>query len=683
MSKKCPNCFETYDDNHAFCSNCGSRLIDDIDPMLNIGDANAISGGININRSNNITSNDTHYHTTTVHERSKSEAELKLEAVNRLRSEAERIIAERGRLDSVAMEQMRPLASQFGIDNETFKSIIRDVRSNRNGSSINLNTANARYLQQAKQAIQTNDFDSLSSLLERLEAMAAISQDEDVQYVYHMTLSFVDPLRSIEIYEKKADENYWRSLWAIVSYINTENYSEATKALTLFNPSRFDKSAEDQILMEALYNLAKNGKDAAQDFLDDIIDGPSPQLAPLHRAIELTTYDGEADNLEVNFYLEHITAQKLSTDNPGLLILAAERGSAEAMYKLAELYSSPDTTKANQQLGFDWLMKAAELDYAEAQDWMGQIYYGCADYGELEIAEDLAAAERYFRKAINNGADDCRISLAWVYERIARRYQLGEDNYRKNHTEALKWFDKAIEADPDYIYMGMTYKSDIYSDPKSREYNMEKAFDCCQTIIMLNEDTNGVFRYKMALWYASGQGCHRDMNKAVELMKEASQLGYPDAELWLENNINDSICGPEAEMNVVFSNLRIINTIGNKINVRGKLLINCAMNKTFDVTVQWNFGTRMGRELLTETTTALYEYTEWADFNFGTFGYHTIAPNSSPDGQHRGECIIRIHEKESGEIIGQAKIACVVEFISPIFGDRKVSCLNYLHNEAN
>ena len=54
--------------------------------------------------------------------------------------------------------------------------------------------------------------------------MAEISQDEDVQYLFHMTLSFLDPLKSIDIYEQKADENYWRSLWAIVSYINTAKH---------------------------------------------------------------------------------------------------------------------------------------------------------------------------------------------------------------------------------------------------------------------------------------------------------------------------------------------------------------------------------------------------------------------------------------------------------------------------
>ena len=197
MSKICPNCQTEFDDSHGFCSNCGSRLVDNygsVDPVLNLGDANAISGGVNINQSKNITSHDTHYHSTTVHERSKSESELKLDATNQLREKAEEIMAERGRIDSVAMSQLRPLATHLGIDDESFKTIIKDVRSNRNGSASGLSAANARYLQQAQQAVQTNDMDGLSNLTPRLEAMAAISQDDNVQYLYYPKIRNYHPI---------------------------------------------------------------------------------------------------------------------------------------------------------------------------------------------------------------------------------------------------------------------------------------------------------------------------------------------------------------------------------------------------------------------------------------------------------------------------------------------------------
>jgi hypothetical protein len=289
-------------------------LVDDFGGLnsglnLNIGDANAISGGVNINRSKNITSHDTHYHSTTFHERTKSDSELKLEATNQLRLKAEEIITERGRIDSVAMAQLRPFALQLGIDDETFKSIIKDVRSNRNGSSSGLSAANARYLLQAQQAVQTNDMDGLSNLTPRLEAMAAISQDDNVQYLYYLTLSLLYPIKSMEVYEHQTDENYWRSFWAIISYIRTGKYAEATKVLTLFEPIRFEKSEEDQNLLEAYFNIMKEDKDGAQEFLDEILGEPSEQIRPLLRAVESKLYDEDVDSLEVRFYTERVLSK--------------------------------------------------------------------------------------------------------------------------------------------------------------------------------------------------------------------------------------------------------------------------------------------------------------------------------------------------------------------------------------
>ena len=314
MSKKCPKCLEIFDDYHGFCSNCGSRLVDyfeeiEKDPVLNLGDANAISGGISINRSKNITTHDTHYHSTTVHERAKSEMEMKLEATNQLRSKVEEIIAQRGRIDSVAMGQLRPLASQLGIDDDTFKSIIKEVRTNQNNGVSGLSSANTHYLQQALQAVQTNDKESLSNLLPRLESMAVISNDDNVQYIYYLTLSAFNTNKCIQAYEHQMEENYWRLFWAIISYIKTGKYMEATKVLALFNPQRFDKSDEDQNILETYFNIMKGDNACAQDFLNEIFDEPSAQIKPLLCAIETKLYEESHNSLEVKFYLENIFAE--------------------------------------------------------------------------------------------------------------------------------------------------------------------------------------------------------------------------------------------------------------------------------------------------------------------------------------------------------------------------------------
>ena len=745
MSKKCPNCYLVIDDSQTFCSNCGSRLVDCVnEPALNIGDGNAISGGVNIDSSKTITHHDTYYHST-VHERAKSDSELKLEATNQVRSRAEEIISERGRLDSVALAQLRPFALQLGIDDDTFKSIIKDVRSNRNGGASGLCAANARYLQQAQQAVQTNDMDALSNLTPRLEAMAAISQDDNVQYLYYLTLSLLYPIKSMEVYERQTDENYWRSFWAIVSYIRTGKYAEATKVLALFEPLRFEKSEDDQNLLEAYCNIMMDDKDGAQEFLDEILGEPSEQIRPLLRAIESRLYEEEVDNLEARFYIERVLSKSDSayksskkTESPTLnvsvpeeksesaegvtetnseadsiyaaaneasgakrimlLQKAVDAGSKDAMNDLGDCYCYGEDIESDQGLAEMWYKKAADLGHSEAQSNLGMMYMSFN-------MRNYPLAEKYLKMSAEQGSNYAQTMLADLYMEIedysnaliwANKASQGDEPYdafyilgkiyywglgvQKNIAESVRYLQK-VDNNEFCLWRtdALNLLASIYLSKESNFYNEGQAFYYYKKLA----DQEDYYGYNLGLCYANGWGCQQDMNKAIELMGKAEQAGNAEAQLWLENNVNTSV--PEPDMEVIFSNMRLLNTI-NKIDVRGKLNINNAMGKTFDVTVQWDFWDfgrlYTGKELLVDTITPPYEFTEWNDFRFGVFNYDSIRPHSNPD-KHKGECIIRVHEKESKDIIGQVSIPCYVEFKLPLFGDPKVQCTNYIFNEPN
>ena len=492
MSKICPNCLTEFDDSHGFCSECGSKLVDKqkLDSALILGDANAISGGVNINQSKNVTSHDTHYHTTTIQERTKSESELKLDATNQLRAKAEEIMSERGRIDSVAMSQLRPLATQLGIDDETFKFIIKEVRSNRNGAASGLSAANARYLQQAQQAVQTNDMDGLSNLTPRLEAMAAISQDDNVQYLYYLSLSILYPIKSMEVYERQTDENYWRSFWAIISYIRTGKHAEATKVLALFDPLRYEKSEEDQNLMEAYFNLMKEDKDGAQEFLDEILGEPTEQVKPLLRAVESTLYEEEPESLEVRFYMERVMSKSdvvvksqkkaeapIPTEEPAkpapkpekkketqavtketpipeapkankeaeelyskacaasgvkrvmLLQKAADAGSLEAMYDLSDCYYDGEGVEKNMPLSIKWMKKGADAGYIKAQTALGAAFL----QGMEGLDQNYALSEKYLLMAAEKDNADAQSFLSHLY--------IAMEDYDK----AMLWARKAAQ----------------------------------------------------------------------------------------------------------------------------------------------------------------------------------------------------------------------------------------------
>lgn len=567
MNKICPNCQTEYDESHGFCSCCGARLIDkidEIDPWINFGDANAISGGVNIDRSKNITSHDTHYHSTTVHERAKSDSELRLEATNQLRNKAEEIILERGRIDSVAMGQLRPYASQLGVDDETFKAIIKEVRSNRNGGASGLGAANARYLQQAQQAVQTNDMDGLSNLTPRLEAMAAISQDDNVQYLYYLTLSLLYPIKSMEVYEHQTDENYWRSFWAIISYIRTGKYAEATKVLALFDPVRFEKSEDDQNLLEAYFNIMKEENDGAQEFLDEILGEPSEQIKPLLRAIEVTLYEEDPDSLEVRFYLERVlsksdvivkTSEKVeptpsveevvppvnkeekkavNTINTGdnktllksdnniqaeamyseacaasgtkrvmLLQKAAEVGSLDAMCDLGDCYYDGEGVEKNMGLAVKWLTKAADSGMVKAQAAIGVVYYR----GEEGLEQNYALSEKYLLMAAERNFTKAQLFLAYLYASM------------EDYDKALLWARKTESVEPEANYL----LGDLYSNGFGVEQNKLEAFKNYEKAARAGHpDAQNI----VGNYYFNGEDIKQDLNKAFNFYQMSSAQGH-------------------------------------------------------------------------------------------------------------------------------------------------------------
>ena len=63
MSKFCPNCHKVFDDSKVFfCPECGLRLDDNVNmnPALNLGDANTISGGVNTSDNHSVSNVDSH-----------------------------------------------------------------------------------------------------------------------------------------------------------------------------------------------------------------------------------------------------------------------------------------------------------------------------------------------------------------------------------------------------------------------------------------------------------------------------------------------------------------------------------------------------------------------------------------------------------------------------------------------
>ena len=425
MSKICPNCHAEYSDSDNFCPKCGVGLIEKTNhkkPTIILGDANAISGGININQSKNVVTHDVHYHTTTIQERIKSEAELRLEATNLIRAKAEEILAEKGRIDMIAIGELRDLAIQQGIDDNAFRDIIKDVRSNKVVSSQELSAINVRYLHQAEQAIKSNDMECLMNLLPRLESMASIYQDDNVQYLYHLTLAIFNPQKTIEAYEHQTDENYWRTFWSIISYIRINKYADASRLMAQFDPIRYDKPEGDQVLLEAYFNQMKNDKEETQSILNEIKGTLSEQLIPFLQDIKSKLSNETANILseksfESGFYFQWILL------NYG-----------DAMNRLGVRYELGYGVKSNKKEAFKWYSEAAEAGNAEAMRNIG-FCYALGKGVDYNVEDSF----KWFKKAAETGD-------AFAMYHLGDCYLQGLLCVKRNYKEAFKWLRKAAEA---------------------------------------------------------------------------------------------------------------------------------------------------------------------------------------------------------------------------------------------
>lgn len=534
MRKICPSCQIEHESAKSFCPDCGTRLI--YDPaaestVLNLGDANAISGGVNINQSKNISSQDTHYHTT-INERQKSENELALDAKNRLRERAMAIMEEKGRIEPISISQLRTYATGLGIEEDSFRSIIKEVRSSRSGMKEGLSSINARYIQQAVTAIQENDRKVFNELMPRLEAISNISAEDKVQYVYNMGLSLFDPQKLIKNYENRIDENYWRTFWTVVTYIRYGDNVKVSHLLANFDPLRYDKPEDDLNLLEAFFNLTRGKKEDARELLDEVF-GPSEFLQSFHMAIEKQAFEEETDTKETVFYGKNVlilpdeaTKEKLlkslgnqervdaeaedekksadlkseakedgkkkeepdgkemsqglylealkATGPKKVLLLqqAAEAGSTDAMVTLVDCYYDGEGVKKNPQLAVEWLTKASDLGNPKALLGLGIGYLS----GIEGFKQDYNLSIKYLTEAANAKLSEAEGYLSYVYLQL------------QDYDKALYWAQRGAQIE------------------------------------------NKVALYVLALIYLNGYGVEPDLQKSFDYAKKAADEGEPSAQ---------------------------------------------------------------------------------------------------------------------------------------------------------
>lgn len=217
----CSKCNAHYDDPQVrFCSQCGGEVVADApqaaplsDLNINLGDANAISGGIHVSN--------------VVHERQKHREELHQDNVVKYKQLCEVIYTD-GVMTSDEARQLESLRLTLGLPLEEANQIREQVRQLRlQQSQSQLNPMQRMTLQQIVTMVNNGKIDLLRSSFPRLEAMAQKFDVEEVQFYYYLILAGLDPSRCIKLFEERSSDNYWQHFWTFMAFQNMEELEKA------------------------------------------------------------------------------------------------------------------------------------------------------------------------------------------------------------------------------------------------------------------------------------------------------------------------------------------------------------------------------------------------------------------------------------------------------------------------
>lgn len=242
----CPNCKQSFPGK--FCPECGSKLIDEPAPAtpdgfnINLGDANAISGGINLTDSHNVqnTDNSVHNisnvsnvtHNVTQVAAQKTEMELIQERKSLFLNACKRAyednileLSEKIELDRYRVE--------IGLDEATAESILESVRQsvNRTATKSELPQAAKIRLKHLTDALKHNETSAIMRQIDTFESMAGKFTNEELHYKYYLVLAALKPEKCIEKYETSKVDNYWRSYWTYFAYLKKGQVNKASEIL--------------------------------------------------------------------------------------------------------------------------------------------------------------------------------------------------------------------------------------------------------------------------------------------------------------------------------------------------------------------------------------------------------------------------------------------------------------------
>ena len=300
MPKICPKCNKEWPDEFKACPLDGTPLISKPQQptgfSLNLGDANAISGGVNMsdNHSINTTSNvDSHNVITnniTQVEREKSPEEIKHERELAFR-EACLEVYSNGIMTSEQKRKLEDLQYRLGLDESSASKILSEVAKRSERKSTSLSPVHQITFNNINTAINSNRLDLVNRLLAQMKAMVQRYSVEEIQFTYYMLQAVLHPKDCVEEYENHREDKYWQSFWSSIAYRRVGNIEKSELLVADVGDKWIDTIPQENVFILATVNaLIDNDSVSAKSLYDNISGEHSPFLSNLTTCLYTILY---------------------------------------------------------------------------------------------------------------------------------------------------------------------------------------------------------------------------------------------------------------------------------------------------------------------------------------------------------------------------------------------------------
>ena len=535
--KICPKCNKEWPDEFMACPLDGTTLIPKPQQPagfnLNLGDANAISGGVNMSDNHSVSNNTVNTTTSNVDshnvitnnitqvEREKTPEELKHEKELAFREECLKVYSN-GIMTSDGKRKLDDLRYRLGLDENSANKILSDVAKRSERKSSSLSPVHQITYNNIKTAIIANRLDLVDRLMAQLKAMVQRYSAEEIQFTYYMLQAVLHPKECTEEYESHYEDKYWQTFWSSIAYRRLGNIEKSELLVADVGDKWTDTIPQENVFVLASVNaLIDNDIDTAKSLFDNISGEHSPYLSNLATCLYTLLYGDMLSSEELKqmkkdgvFYASNLFAEINSYNLEQKRLKEEAERLAEEKKKQEEAEAKRLAEEKKRQEEVEAKRIAEEKKRKEEVERLAEEKKNQEETEARRLAEEMKRQEEAKRIAEENTK---QASAVTKFDPQSMLPYIDEFGYlRKLDAPELAELKSVLLTAPKNNYQAQFLLGQLYLQEKESASNLKVAYDAIKKASEHGIYVAGAF---MAFFYLYGKVVSQDLDEAERRIK--------------------------------------------------------------------------------------------------------------------------------------------------------------------